>query len=71
MVYVVLTLYGRSKSCVLISTILYGKRINKAVEARKQEKLDISVVSKIRRTITEEVIQVGGMKVAVHNQQPS
>jgi len=71
MMYVVLTLYGRSTFCVLILTILYGKRINKAVEARKQEKHAISVVSKIRRTITEEVIQVGGMKVSVHNQQPS
>jgi hypothetical protein len=26
------------------------------------------LVSEIRRTITEEVIQVGGMKVAVHDQ---
>ena len=67
MVYVALALYGRSTFCVLILTILYGKCINKAVEARKQEKLAISVVSKIHRTITEEVIQVGGMKGAVHN----
>jgi hypothetical protein len=45
--------------------------MNKAFESRKQEKHAIPVVSKIRRTITGEVIQVGGIKVAVHNQQPS
>jgi len=71
MTYFVLTLYGRSIFCVLILTILYGKPMNKALESRKQEKHAIHVVSKIRRTITEEVIQVGGMKVAVHDQQPS
>lgn len=71
MTYVVLKLYGRSIFRVLILTILYGKRMNKALESRKQEKHAIPVVSKIRRTITEEVIQVGGMKVAVHGQQPS
>lgn len=71
MVYVILTLYSRSTFCVLILTILYGKRMNKALESRKQERHAIFVVSKIRRTITEEVIQVGGLKVAVHEQQPS
>jgi len=71
MSYVVLTLYGRSIFCFLILTILYRKHMNKALESRKQEKHAIPVVSKIRRTITEEVIQVCGMKVAVHDQQPS
>jgi hypothetical protein len=45
--------------------ILYRKRINKALKSGKQEEHAIRMVFKIRMTITETAIQVGGTVVVI------